>query len=144
MVLIYCSHNQYHDQLESVVHVANIPNVITFGPLLIPVPMASAFHHRLTEYPFGLESLGCGQIRCLLLFELGSSKKETKKLLPEGYVKACDYCVPTVRDHWCYTGHPFVSNCDVSMLTTRYARLCQRLVYRCTTCHLLKMSLLLS
>ena len=53
------------------------------------------------------------KIRCLLLFELGSSKKETKKLLPEGYVKACDYCVPTVRDHCCYSGHPFVSDCDI-------------------------------
>ena len=104
MVLIYCSHNQYHDQLKSAIHAANIPNVVTvihvWSPFWIPVPMASAFHHRLTEYPFGLESLGCGQIRCLLLFELGPSKKETKKLLPQGYLKACDYCVPTVRDHW--------------------------------------------
>ena len=80
------------------------------------MPMASAFRHRLTEYPFGLKSLGCGQICCLLLFELGpskTSKKETKKLQPAGYVKACDYCVPTVRDHCCYSGHPFVSDCDI-------------------------------
>ena len=90
--------------------------VISCGPSFIPTnsnedPSSHKYKlHRAVT--LSLKRL-LGKIQCLLLFELGSSKKETKKLLPEGYVKACDYCVPTVRDHCCYSGHPFVSGCDI-------------------------------